>query len=197
MAFAVVVPIGIVTYLAAFRPGTLNDHDDLFVDVNKFRNRISRDWWEIIAGDESPAISYVTISPVSGFQIAKINGDAYRKSGEYWAHWESEGACVNLEERWIFYKWRGQIPSGSSAEHATGAGEIAFDPSYRSGHGHFLEIRLTRPGNLTHTKVTHYFPATRSERSRMERRRSKEAEELVSKKLGDLRRLAAVEGRPL
>src|SRR6202012_827369 len=93
LSFAVIVPVGLVAYLTAFKPdvikelafgpGHANDKEDIFLDLAKFKDSFSGDWWEIIQSAGEPAISYLTIGSGSGLQVATINGSAYYSTGKY------------------------------------------------------------------------------------------------------------------
>ena len=192
LAFAVMAPVCVVAYLAAFRPSYLkdlvfmrsNETEDMriFLDLYSFRSRISGEWWEIIQGVGEPAISYFTISSGSGMQVASINGSAYYSSGKYFSSLQSEAACAKVEERWIFYKWRAEIPVENSTQQAVGWGELTFSKDYKSGWGTYSEIRSARTAEPMQNKVTLYLRATKSEAKLMERSNRNEVGALVMKK---------------
>jgi hypothetical protein len=99
---------------------------------------------------EPTAVSFVEISPNPATGSVRMTGRAYSQAGEFAATWETMAACVNADERKIFYSWKGQHPS-LAQEPYEGFGEISFHDSLDSGDGLFLDINVS---DLASTRKT-------------------------------------------
>jgi hypothetical protein len=133
--------------------GSRQEHD--LQSLQEFANRISGNWWERITPDEPSAISFVEIQPDPATSTVKMKGNAYNKSGELAAIWESVASCLNTSEKKIFYYWKGWHPLRPT-EPYEGFGEISFHDSPEgidSGVGFYSDTNLTDMKSTTKKSV--------------------------------------------
>jgi hypothetical protein len=87
------------------------------------------------------AVSYVTIERDPATNTVKLRGQGYGRDGVLAAPWDSVASCINLDDRKVFYYWRGSVAE-RPGEPFEGFGEIAFrGPD--SGDGVFSDTNLT------------------------------------------------------
>jgi len=97
----------------------------------RFCETIVGRWWSIRRWDP-PTIGVMTISPYAPTRTVKVTGDTYTLDGEPVEHWESEGSCVNPQDRKLYYYWTGRHTSADkmSVQEYKGFCEITFrEPS--------------------------------------------------------------------
>lgn len=150
MLFVIAALIAIVAFFAYKKPEALlrSAAADVASDTKSlqdFCRLIAGQWWQRITPDEPSAISFMEIRPDPATNTIRMNGSAYSKSGEPASRWESVASCINLNERKVFYYWKGWYPSRPN-EPFEGFGEVSFPGSAKqidSGSGYFSDTNVT------------------------------------------------------
>lgn len=124
MLFVTIVLIAIVCFFAYVKPEALLS-SGLPREADEFRRQISGYWWERIIPDVPSALSFVEVSLDTATNGLILKGQAYSRSGELPAIWDTMATCINSHDRKVFYYWRGWHPSRPQ-EPYEGFGEISF-----------------------------------------------------------------------
>jgi hypothetical protein len=147
--------------------------------TRRFLERIAGQWWEVIEPREPTAVSLLEISPNPAAGNVRMTGEAYSEAGEFVATWESVAAWVNVDERKVFYAWRGRH-SARAKEGYEGFGEISFYDSLESGDGVFFDINISDWASTR--KMARLMRASREELEVMRNGRPKAIEGLFKKR---------------
>ena len=156
MLFVMVALIAIVALFAYKKPDALlrSVAVDVASDAESLRDfcrSIAGQWWQWITPDEPSAISFMEIRPDPATNTIRMNGSAYSKNGGPASRWESVASCINLNERKVFYYWKGWYTSRPN-EPFEGFGEVYFLDSAEqidSGSGYFSDTNVTDMKNTT------------------------------------------------
>jgi hypothetical protein len=163
MLSIVLVFVIVVSFFAYKKPDALlrssalprSERPESGEQLQKFCNDISGYWWERIKPDEPSALSFVEISPYPATGTVKMIGRTYSRLGEASADWDTAASCVNVNERKVFYYWRGWHPSRPN-EPYEGFGEISFrgaNDQVDSGVGFFSDTNITDMKSTTKKAV--------------------------------------------
>jgi hypothetical protein len=101
-------------------------------------------WWERIHPDDVHAISFLQIEPDPAVHAVRIVGRTFDLDGRLSANWETVGACMNRDQRKVFYYWKGRHPQQPHDPYE-GIGEIQFNESHNTintGSGFFSDTNL-------------------------------------------------------
>lgn len=142
LVLVVLILVITVTALAIWKPDSLLGNFSASKEISAFCAKITGDWWERVKPDESTALSKVTITHNKVTNTVKLNGKAYKLNGELSSNWESEASCISLNDKKVFYFWKGR-PISKPGILYEGFGEVNFEDSRgksSSGNGVFSDI---------------------------------------------------------
>jgi hypothetical protein len=110
-----------------------------------FCDRVAGYWWERIHPDDASAISFLQIEPDQAVaNTIRIKGRAFDLGGGLAAVWETVAACINSDQKKVFYYWKGSQRKKPTDPYE-GFGEIIFFESrdaINTGSGFFSDTNL-------------------------------------------------------
>jgi hypothetical protein len=112
--------------------------------VRGFCDRIAGHWWERIYPDNSSALSFLQMEPDLTTNTIRMTGRAFDLHGALVAMWNTEAACVNRDQKKVFYYWKGRHPQNPNDPYE-GIGEIKFfelHGAINTGSGFFSDTNL-------------------------------------------------------
>jgi hypothetical protein len=71
-------------------------------------------WWEHIHPNDAYAISFLQIEPDPAANTIRIKGRTFDLDGGLAAIWEAVAACINRDQKKVFYYRRGWHPKTST-----------------------------------------------------------------------------------
>jgi hypothetical protein len=173
-----------IFYFAKTNPAILFGH--YLPPVPKPIIEISGDWWEIVVGAYSSAISFARISYDQANQNVMISAQSFLKNGQILSTWSSQAVQFKESGDELFYLWEGSHLSEPENQQV-GSGYIKFKKDVdtqklNTGLGYYTDIILKQPEKTKMKSV--FFEKSNLEESRiMQKPKSPEAVKLIAKKL--------------
>jgi hypothetical protein len=82
--------------------------------VRDFCDQVAGYWWEHIHPNDAYAISFLQIEPDPAANTIRIKGRTFDLDGGLAAIWEAVAACINRDQKKVFYYRRGWHPKTST-----------------------------------------------------------------------------------
>ncbi len=121
---------------------------EVLVEQQRAAERLHGHWWEYITPDDASAVSYFELSPEPHVNSVRMKGLAYGLDGKYTATWETNFVCIRIDERKVYYFWKG-YHRDTPARIFEGIGEIDFDftgdDRLSKGRGFFSDVYFAKP----------------------------------------------------
>jgi len=148
LLFFLAITLAFVACLAIFTPDSLRGSagDEGSAPLHVFSDRICGYWWEII--DSGGPISSVEVTRDPSTQTVKLIGRMYGSDARLAARWESETTCIKINDRKVFYYWKGKHLARAT-ENYEGIGEITFYESLNDAGGSYSDANLANLKDAT------------------------------------------------
>lgn len=191
MLLVLLLLIGVVAFLAYYRPEVLNLQSEALAANARFFRAVDGPWWEKVNHKDGSALSFFTITgdPMTGNVV--LEGTSYGRDGKSCAAWQSEMARSYPGDRRIAYVWRGKHPLPGVAQlDFHGYGTMEFQPRTHSstqfigGRGDFWDVNETRPGNTVFKPAELRRVLDETHKRIMTSGSTKEKEDVVLKVIG-------------
>jgi hypothetical protein len=134
MLFIITGLVAIVAFFAYCRPDVLlkslsasgsGDPSPHESKMLAFRDQICGCWWNRLEPRDPDRLAIAHITPDTDCGSVRLHGTSYDREGNVTAKWESVATCLHVNERKLFYYWRGSKPQAPKGRFE-GFGEIAF-----------------------------------------------------------------------
>lgn len=153
MVFLITGLVAVVSFFAYCRPDVLlkslsasgpGDRLPYEARTVAFRQQICGCWWNRLEPRDPDRLAIVEITPDTESGAVRLHGASYDREGSVTAKWESVATCLHVNERKLFYYWRGSKPHTPKGRFE-GFGEIGFlgtDDQLHSGNSMFSDTDL-------------------------------------------------------